>query len=121
APDGPRIRRSTLHSPGASIGDRLVHQCQIRQNRPNRGLKIVLAYPEGEDGSLPEVTHFGTGGTVRMRVLIVHDDAEHAGMIAEALRQEGLIAHVAYGRDIEAPFTFTHDYDVIVLDRDTPA
>lgn len=42
-------------------------------------------------------------------------------MIAEALRQEGLIAHVAYGRDIEAPFTFTHDYDVIVLDRDTPA
>ncbi|SDQ44934.1 response regulator transcription factor [Thermostaphylospora chromogena] len=56
-----------------------------------------------------------------MRVLIVHDDAEHAGMIAEALRQEGLIAHVAYGRDIEAPFTFTHDYDVIVLDRDTPA
>lgn|SRR5690606_28083876 len=56
-----------------------------------------------------------------MRVLIVDDEAELADMVAEGLRLEGFTAHVAHGDDIEEPGTFRHDYDVIVLDRDTPA
>ncbi|GAA5077099.1 DNA-binding response OmpR family regulator [Thermocatellispora tengchongensis] len=56
-----------------------------------------------------------------MRVLIVEDEAALADIVAEGLRDEGIAADVAYDTDSGTMLATTHKYDVIVLDRDTPA
>ncbi|MEE4599450.1 response regulator transcription factor [Streptomyces sp. DSM 41524] len=55
-----------------------------------------------------------------MRVLVIEDEEELAGMIAEGLRAAGMAADVALdgGRALE--MAAAADYDVLVLDRDLP-
>jgi DNA-binding response OmpR family regulator len=55
-----------------------------------------------------------------MRVLVIEDDEELAGVVAVGLRRVGMAVDVAFtGRDgLER--ALHNDYDVIVLDRDLP-
>jgi len=55
-----------------------------------------------------------------MRVLVVEDDRELAGLIAEGLRDQAMVVDVAYD-GVEAVTRVEHTpYDVVVLDRDLP-
>jgi DNA-binding response OmpR family regulator len=55
-----------------------------------------------------------------MRVLIIEDDAELAGAIAQGLRQEAFAADLALDGERGLESALDNDYDVIVLDRDLP-
>lgn len=55
-----------------------------------------------------------------MRVLIVEDERELAGMLADGLRDEGMICDVAHDGVQALQRTGEADYDVVILDRDLP-
>ncbi|MCM2422662.1 response regulator transcription factor [Streptomyces sp. RKAG293] len=55
-----------------------------------------------------------------MRVLVVEDEEELAGMIAAGLRSSGIVADVALDGGQAMEMTAAADYDVLVLDRDLP-
>ncbi|MDH6543708.1 response regulator transcription factor [Streptomyces lavendulae] len=55
-----------------------------------------------------------------MRVLIVEDEAELAGMLADGLRGEGMVCDVAHDGARALEMTAAAAYDVLVLDRDLP-
>ncbi len=55
-----------------------------------------------------------------MRVLVVEDEEELAGMIAEGLRAAGMAADVALDGGRAMEMAAAVDYDVLVLDRDLP-
>ncbi|WP_439678162.1 response regulator transcription factor [Embleya sp. MST-111070] len=55
-----------------------------------------------------------------MRVLIVEDEQSLAAMLAEGLRDEGMLCDVAHDGHEALQRTAAADYDVLVLDRDLP-
>lgn len=55
-----------------------------------------------------------------MRVLIVEDEADLAAMLAEGLRDEGMVCDVAHDGARALELTAATDYDVLILDRDLP-
>jgi len=55
-----------------------------------------------------------------MRVLLVEDHAELAGVVADVLRREGMAVDVAFDGAAALERTAVNDYDVVVLDRDLP-
>ncbi|WP_413798333.1 response regulator transcription factor [Streptomyces iranensis] len=55
-----------------------------------------------------------------MRVLVIEDEEELAGMIAEGLRAAGMAADVALDGGRAMEMAAAADYDVLVLDRDLP-
>lgn len=55
-----------------------------------------------------------------MRVLIVEDERELAVMLAEGLRDEGMLCDVAHDGLEALRRTGEADYDVVILDRDLP-
>ncbi|MGW1775092.1 response regulator transcription factor [Streptomyces sp. NPDC002104] len=56
-----------------------------------------------------------------MRVLIVEDERELARMLAEGLRDEGMVCDLAHDGLEALRRTGEADYDVVILDRDLPA
>jgi DNA-binding response OmpR family regulator len=57
---------------------------------------------------------------VALRVLVVDDDTELAETVALGLRRTRMSVDVAYDGSTGLELGLTHDYDVIVLDRDLP-
>ncbi|MCP3759215.1 response regulator transcription factor [Streptomyces sp. TBY4] len=55
-----------------------------------------------------------------MRVLIVEDERELAVMLAEGLRDEGMVCDLAHDGLEALRRTGEADYDVVILDRDLP-
>ncbi|MDD9379688.1 response regulator transcription factor [Streptomyces sp. ZAF1911] len=55
-----------------------------------------------------------------MRVLIVEDERELALMLAEGLRDEGMVCDLAHDGLEALKRTGEADYDVVILDRDLP-
>ena len=55
-----------------------------------------------------------------MRVLVIEDDREMAGAVADGLRAEGMAVDVAPDGDAGLDRALVNDYDVILLDRDLP-
>ncbi|MFD6885344.1 response regulator transcription factor [Streptomyces sp. NPDC059957] len=55
-----------------------------------------------------------------MRVLIVEDERELAVMLAEGLREEGMLCDLAHDGLEALRRTGEADYDVVILDRDLP-
>lgn len=55
-----------------------------------------------------------------MRLLIVEDDARLAAVLAKGLRKLGAAVDTASDGDAALEKALTHDYDVIVLDRNLP-
>ncbi|MGW5449424.1 response regulator transcription factor [Streptomyces asiaticus] len=55
-----------------------------------------------------------------MRVLVIEDEEELAGMIVEGLRAAGMAADVALDGGRAMEMVAVADYDVLVLDRDLP-
>jgi len=55
-----------------------------------------------------------------MRVLIVEDHRDLAETVATGLRRDGMAVDLAFDGERALELTDTHDYDVIVLDRDLP-
>jgi DNA-binding response OmpR family regulator len=55
-----------------------------------------------------------------MRVLIAEDHVELAETLAAGLRRDGMAVDLAFDGDRALDCAGTHDYDVIVLDRDLP-
>ncbi|GAA3131652.1 response regulator transcription factor [Streptosporangium carneum] len=55
-----------------------------------------------------------------MRVLIAEDERVLADVVATGLRKERMAVDVVYDGDAALERATTHDYDVIVLDRDLP-
>ncbi|GAA0378126.1 transcriptional regulatory protein CutR [Acrocarpospora corrugata] len=56
-----------------------------------------------------------------MRVLIAEDERVLADVVAAGLRRETMAVDVVYDGDAALERATTHDYDVIVLDRDLPS
>jgi DNA-binding response OmpR family regulator len=56
-----------------------------------------------------------------MRVLIAEDERVLADVVAAGLRRETMAVDVVYDGDAALERAMTHDYDVIVLDRDLPS
>ena len=57
---------------------------------------------------------------VRMRILVVDDEADFADAVARGLRQAGMAVDVAYNGDDALVKADLNPYDVIVLDRNLP-
>jgi len=55
-----------------------------------------------------------------MRVLVVEDEEELAEMIADGLRQQGMIVDAVYHGGTALEMTAATDYDILILDRDLP-
>lgn len=55
-----------------------------------------------------------------MRVLIVEDHRDLAETVATGLRRDGMAVDLAFDGDQAMDMASTHDYDVVVLDRDLP-
>ncbi|WP_061291676.1 response regulator transcription factor [Herbidospora cretacea] len=56
-----------------------------------------------------------------MRVLVAEDEKVLARVVAAGLRRETMAVDVVHDGDAALERAMTHDYDVIVLDRDLPA
>ncbi|MGW2144102.1 response regulator transcription factor [Nonomuraea bangladeshensis] len=56
-----------------------------------------------------------------MRVLIAEDERVLAEVVASGLRKEAMAVDVVHDGSAAVERAMTHDYDVIVLDRDLPA
>src|SRR5581483_12518662 len=56
----------------------------------------------------------------KVRVLVVDDDTELAETVAVGLRRARMSVDVSYDGPAGLEAALTHDYDVIVLDRDLP-
>lgn len=55
-----------------------------------------------------------------MRVLVVEDEVELAGLVADGLRRDGMAVDVALDGREALYQTMVNPYDVVVLDRDLP-
>ena len=55
-----------------------------------------------------------------MRVLVIEDDEELAGIVGATLRREQMAVDVAFDGAAGLERALEHDYDVVVLDRDLP-